>query len=118
MASSCFICGIPLSDGDTVTVERGIQSIIHASICRNDGHIEHLKNVRSVTVHTNCRKNYRSKNSIAGFKRRQETDVPSTYQCSPRKKRIGSFSFKEFCFICGEEANEAIEKKKNSNIDG
>ena len=78
MPSRCFICGILLSDRHTVTVERVTQSIIDASICRNDGHIEHLKNVRLVTVHTNCRQNYTSKNSIAAFKRWQETDVPST----------------------------------------
>ena len=93
-----------------------MQSIIDASICRNDRHIKHLKNVRSATVHTNCCKNYTSKNSIAVFKWRQETYVPSTSQCSPHKKHIGSFNFKELCFVCGVGANEAVEKKK-SNVD-
>lgn len=60
MADNCFICGKSLSVGDTVVVERGLQTVKNASADRNDGHLEYLKNVNFVTINVECRKDYTS----------------------------------------------------------
>ncbi|GFY71692.1 uncharacterized protein TNIN_437171 [Trichonephila inaurata madagascariensis] len=42
MADLCFICNESLSQGDPVTVVRGLKTLKTASIERNDGHIDFL----------------------------------------------------------------------------
>lgn len=111
MADLCFICGQPLSEGETVNVERGLQTLKTASISRNDGHIENLNTVNSVNVHTKCRKVYISKHSIIASNRHHEDEEPSTSSHPLRKKRK-VFDFKSLCLFCGEEADEAAEIKK------
>jgi len=58
MEEMCFICDKSLSEGATVVVERGIQTLRDASAERNDGKIEHLRSVDSIKIHTQCRKTY------------------------------------------------------------
>ncbi|KAJ8880782.1 hypothetical protein PR048_017253 [Dryococelus australis] len=72
MANICFICDHSLSHGDTVVVERGLQTLKDASVNRGDGHIGYLKNVNTVTIHVHCRKDYIRKSSIMAFKRRRD----------------------------------------------
>lgn len=69
MANICFICSKSLSEGDTVAVEHSLQSLKDASINRDDRLIEYIRNVTSVTIHINCRKDYTRKSSINSFKR-------------------------------------------------
>ena len=56
--NTCFICNETLSNGAIVTVERGLETVRNASVERDDGHINYLRSVNSVTVHVECRKNY------------------------------------------------------------
>lgn len=111
MADFCFICDKSLSEGVSVNVVRGLQTLRTASIERNDGHINYLNTLSSVNVHSECRKVYTSKNVIAASKRRTEESEPST-SSAPRKKRNEPFDFKNWCLFCSHEANEAAERKK------
>jgi len=69
MADLCIICSKQLSDGDIVHVDRGLQTLIKASIERGDGKDELMMNVSSIKVHVNCRKEYCRVSSITAFKR-------------------------------------------------
>ncbi|CAI6350088.1 unnamed protein product [Macrosiphum euphorbiae] len=73
MAGNCFICENSLSVGETVNVERGLQTLKNASNERDDGHLEFLNNVTSVTVHVECRKD---KKKIASFKSIEYIEMP------------------------------------------
>lgn len=117
MADLCFICDKSLSEGVSVNVVRGLQTLKTASIERNDGHIDYLNTLSSVNVHSECRKVYTSKNAIVASKRRTEEGEPST-PSAPRKKRNEVFDFKKLCLFCGQEANEVAERKKRRSIDG
>lgn len=116
----CFICSNFLSDGQTVVVQRGIQTLRDASKERDDGKIEYLRDATSIEVHIDCRRNYLRKSSIAAFvsKRERIDDDPSTSSSSSppcTRLRISeqpSFDFKKLCFFCGDEANEEKEKRK------
>jgi len=48
MADLCIICSKQLSDGDIVQVDRGLQTLIKASIERGDGKDELMMNVSSI----------------------------------------------------------------------
>lgn len=111
MAGNCFICENSLSVGETVNVERGLQTLKNASNERDDGHLEFLNNVTSVTVHVECRKEYTQK-KIASFKREREENAAGPCNPSPHKKRSSKFDFRTLCLVCGEEANEDVEKRK------
>ncbi|KAF0716418.1 SWIM-type domain-containing protein [Aphis craccivora] len=100
MAGNCFICENSLSVGETVNVERGLQTLKNASNERDDGHLEFLNNVTSVTVHVECRKEEREENAAGPC------------NPSPHKKRSSKFDFRTLCLVCGEEANEDVEKRK------
>ncbi|CAG9833247.1 unnamed protein product [Diabrotica balteata] len=112
MADLCFICNKLISEGVSVSVVRGLQTLKTASIERNDGHINDLNTLTSVMVHVECRKVYISKHSIAASKRRAEEDETSTAASPSRKKREEVFDFKTSCLFCSQVADEAIEKKK------
>lgn len=111
MADLCFICDKKLSEGVSVNVVRGLQTLKTASIERNDGHIDYLNTLSSVNVHSECRKVYTSKNVIIASKRRTDESEPSTSSAS-RKKRNEVFDFGKLCLFCGQEADEIAEKKK------
>ncbi|CAH2086035.1 unnamed protein product [Euphydryas editha] len=111
MADLCFICDKKLSEGVSVNVVRGLQTLKTASIERNDGHIDYLNTLSSVNVHSECRKVYTSKNVIIASKRRTDESEPST-SSAPRKKRNEVFDFGKLCLFCGQEADEIAEKKK------
>lgn len=55
MEGSFFICNDLLSVGKTVNVERGLQTLKTVRNEREDGCIEFLNSVNSVTVHVECR---------------------------------------------------------------
>lgn len=65
MSEYCFICAKLLTESEVVTVERGMKTLINASIERADEFSEYLKNHKSVTIHEKCRKTYTRKSSIA-----------------------------------------------------
>lgn len=113
----CFICSNPLSNGQTVTVERGMQTLRDASKQRNDGKIEYLCDVTSIKIHIDCRRNYVRKSSIAIFvsKRERENDGPSmSSSSSPPHTRLrlseqSSFDFEKLCFFV---MTRPMKKKK------
>lgn len=112
MDDICFICEKPFSDGDTVKVERGLQTLRNASIGRNDGHIAYLQTVACVTVHSRCRLNYTRKKTIQAVNR-LEDEIPSTSsQTPPKVLRRTAFTFQNHCLFCATEANEAAETKE------
>lgn len=51
-----------------MTVIRGLEIVRNAIVERNDGHIDYLRSVHSVSAHVECRKNYRKKFSIESYK--------------------------------------------------
>lgn len=97
-----------------VVVDREMNTLIHASVERNDKFLEYLKDKHSVTIHVQCRKMYTRKSSIAAAKRTRETEEGSTSTSPPRTRtRISEadFCIKSYCLFCGDEANEEAEKK-------
>ena len=68
MEEMCFVCSKSLSEGPTVVVHRGLKTLRNASVERNDGKIEHLRNVNSIKIHVQCRKEYTRKSSILAVK--------------------------------------------------
>lgn len=121
MSEYCFICAKLLTESEVVTVERGMKTLINASIERADEFSEYLKNQKSVTIHENCRKNYTRKSSIAAANKRQrEEQEDSTSTVSPPRTRLRSsesaFCFKKQCLFCRQELNEEYEKRKSSDF--
>lgn len=118
MSQFCFICNKHLAESDTVTVGRGLKTLIDASIERGDEFSEYLKDQTSVTVHVQCRKHYTRKGTIAAFKRKQEEEQakPSISTKSPPRTRARLsetfFCFKKCCLFCGNELNEELENRK------
>lgn len=117
MSEYCFICKKLLTEGKILTVERGMKTLINASIERADEFSEYLKNQKSVTVHEDCRKNYTRKCSIAGAKRQREEHEASTSTVNPPSTRSrvsdSAFCFKNLCLFCGKELNEEHERRKS-----
>ena len=115
MSQLCFICNKLLTEGETVTVSRGMKTLIDASIERDDEFVDYLRSEKSVTVHMDCRKSYIRKSSIVAIKRQHEDRQASTSKVSPprTKARVSEsdFCFKKYCLFCGDEADEEAEKK-------
>lgn len=82
---------------------------------RGDGKHEQLGKLTSTTVHVQCHKDYTRPSSIKAAKRKRESEEAAT-SSSPLKQRMRSsqslFEFKNYCFICGNEADEEKEKRK------
>lgn len=116
MSQFCFICTKLLSSSECVTVERGMKTLIDASIQRGDEFTDYLKNEKSVTIHVQCRKQYTRKSTIAAAKRQHEEESASTSKKSPPRTRArvseSYFSFKNCCLFCGDKLNEEYEKKQ------
>lgn len=55
MFEYCFICAKLMTESETITVERGLKTLINASIERADDFSEYLKEQKSVTIHVSCR---------------------------------------------------------------
>lgn len=119
MSEYCFICAKLLTESEIVTVERGMKTLVNASIERGDEFSEFLKKQKSVTVHDSCRKNYTRKSSVASFKKRQREEQEastSTTVMPPRtRSRVSEsgFCFKKLCLFCGKNANEECERRKS-----
>ena len=73
MSNVCFICDKPLKESEVVVVDRGMKTLIDASVERNDDFFEYLKDKQSVTVHVQCRKMYTRKSNIVAAKRQRES---------------------------------------------
>ena len=60
----CVLCNSSLLEGEVVTVQRGLSSLIEASKARNDDIHLLLSLTTQITVHVNCRKKYTAKQNI------------------------------------------------------
>ena len=65
MQNLCLICEEELSQGETVTVTRGLETIINSSMRRKDEIAEKLEGLSSICVHVMCRKSYTRESNIA-----------------------------------------------------
>ncbi|KAJ0169956.1 hypothetical protein K1T71_014562 [Dendrolimus kikuchii] len=101
MSEYCFICAKLLTESEVITVERGMKTLINASIERADEFSEYLKNQKSVTIHENCRKNHIRKSSIAAANKRQREEQEATASPPRTRSRISEspFCFKELCLF-------------------
>lgn len=104
----CVICGDLLSTGKSVTVTRGLQSLLKASAIREDGLHEHFSEVNSVTVHSDCRRHYTRPSSMKAVSQDDATVISRTSRAS----EDSSFNFKTHCLFCEEEASMRIETKE------
>ena len=115
MSQLCFICNKLLTEGKTVTVSRGMKTLIDVNIERGDEFVDYLRSEKSVIAHVDCRKSYIRKSSIAAIKRQHEDGQTSTSKVSPPRTRArvneSDFCFKKYCLFCGDEADEEAEKK-------
>ena len=102
----CLICGLPLQESPSVEVTRGLQTLITASLAREDGLHEQFKNKTSLQVHIDCRKQYTRR------------PAPNKDIEEPHKKllclrsELTEFDIKLHCLFCGETANKTAELKK------
>lgn len=71
MSAYFFICTHLLTESKTVTVDRGMKTLINASTEKNDGYKEFLEKQKYVTIHSECRKNYTRECSIAAAIKRK-----------------------------------------------
>ena len=115
MSQLCFICNKFLTKGETVTVSRGMKTLIDASIERGDEFVDYLRSEKSVTVHVDCRKSYIRKSSMAAIKRQHEDEQASTSKVSPPCTRArvseSDFCFKKYCLFCGHKRMKRLKKK-------
>lgn len=117
----CFICQLlgaqSISDvGSIVEIKRGLETLKQASGERNDGLLEYLNTREVVYAHKSCRQKYINQKYIRAYKKQEKQT-----NLSPPKKRLRSsslcgFDWETLCFICGEEAIDEKEKKRNKNV--
>ena len=116
MSQLCFICNKFLTKGETVTVSRGMKTLIDASIERGDEFVDYLRSEKSVTVHVDCRKSYIRKSSIAAIKRQHEDEQASTSKVSPPCTRArvseSDFCLKKYCLFCGHKRMKRLKKNR------
>lgn len=89
----CLLCEKSLSEGNTVTVTRGLCTIINSSTRRKDGISQMLE--RSICVHVACRKTYRRDTSI------EYALNPSPKKAKSLRSSFQPFDFKLNCLFCG-----------------
>ncbi|CAH1100085.1 unnamed protein product [Psylliodes chrysocephalus] len=117
MSEYYFICSKLLTEGEIVTVQHGMKTLINASTERADEFTEYLKEQKSVTIHVECRKNYTRKCSIAAIKRQHEVQEASTSIVGPPRTRARvrelAYCLIKQCLFCSQELNEEYEKRKS-----
>lgn len=93
----CFICNKLLNENECFIVDRGLQTLIDASIGIADGFSEYLKSKKTIKNHKQCRKNNTRKCNITAAKRQRDQDEVKTSNGSPPRTRLG-VSESAFCF--------------------
>ena len=108
MAAKCFICEGDLNDsgvGVSRVGEKGLASLLTASIATNDNWCSQLRGLTSIKVHTFCRKKYTRTNSIvADVKRKSQTNTSlqpedDDNQSVTLRSSTPTFDFKTMCFF-------------------
>ncbi|GBM02352.1 hypothetical protein AVEN_31260-1 [Araneus ventricosus] len=102
MDGSCAICGTALVDKPTVLVKRGLDTIVKASIERQDAKISLLGNKTSIELHVQCRKGYVCSTSILTFKRKIDLGDHASIRGSSRspfRRNYRSGNGQDFSYI-------------------
>lgn len=111
--NTCFICSEGLQLHPITEVKkRGLNNFCSISAQRNDGFQTLLENLQSVKIHERCRLNYVNKKVTDKCKKKASSETST----SPVKKKLrqsDGFRWIDLCFICGEEADEEKELKRN-----
>lgn len=106
--TDCIFCGNNL-EGDTVLVEKGLESIIQASLTVKDGLHEKLKGKTKIIVHRSCRQKYTRPSSIKAAIRQKESCEIGQSTSTVLRSSEGKFDYKTDCFICGKPASVDIK---------
>lgn len=118
---SCFICNGSSEAEDAeqyvVKIKRGLDALKSASVERNDGFIEFLTSVESVSVHGKCSSKYMDERYIHAEAAQNKRDEQPLTSFSPTRKKLRTslipFDWKTKCFICGNVADGRKEKRKS-----
>lgn len=101
--SLCIICDNKIEpEKEVIVKQRGIQSLIKASIERKDKKHLKLENLEEVKVHKLCQSSYqRARNIEAAAKRVSDEYKDRRNELSAGRK----FKYSECCFYCDEKVN-------------
>lgn len=102
----CIICDKVL-DSNSVKVTLGLETIKNASLRREDGIYEKIKDLLSLEVHKICRREYTREKSIVSALKKREERANTDFKSNLRKNQ--TFDFKAHCFFCG--LNAEVNKK-------
>lgn len=95
--------------------EKGILGLLKASKEREDHKHESFRGLKSLLIHTRCRKNYTRTDTIKKYVREASTSKEETGQ-SQLRSSIPKFNFKNNCLFCGlcakEETKKSLAKRK------
>ena len=103
---ACLICGFPLKESPSVEVTRGLQTLITASLAREDGLHEQFKNKTCLQVHVNCRKSYTRRPAPSKGIEEPPNKVPHL------RSELTQFDINLQCLFCGETSDKIAEQKK------
>ncbi|GBM17503.1 hypothetical protein AVEN_193787-1 [Araneus ventricosus] len=95
---SCVICGNRLRVGSTVTVTKGLQTLINDSIT-----------LTCMTVHVECSKCYTIPSSMVKAISHQDDKVSENK--TSRRAENSAFDFQNHCLFCDEASSAKVETK-------
>lgn len=115
--SNCLLCNQPLTVGNTVTVRKGLDTLVDASRIRQDSLENSFQSAKPLILHVDCRKQYTLPSALKKFEkpiRNQECGAHTSSKPLLRSQ-VPDFDFKKKCVICAEDADVVKEKKKPQN---
>ncbi|GBM20490.1 hypothetical protein AVEN_61038-1 [Araneus ventricosus] len=101
--SVCIFCGNKL-ENEIALIEKGLESIIQASLRVKDGLHERLREKTKITVQKSFRQKYTRPSSIWASIKQKETYESAPTKSSFSRSSKEKFDFKNDCFICGKPA--------------
>ena len=114
MEDLCIICSSANND-DSITVKRGIDTLIQCSIQRKDGLADLFRTKTPVIVHKVCRRQYTHPTNIARLSHAASAiNLDNTEDVSVLHLRSAerNFNFKRDCLFCAEEAYDKVRVKQ------
>lgn len=112
MSDKCFVCdkNIDKTGGDVTKVsEKGILSLIKASRDRGDNKSQHIVGLKSLLIHTSCRKRYTRIGTIVADMKRASTSSSEPTESVRMRSSLPKFNFKENCFLCSEPVKQSTK---------